>query len=248
MADREEQATSFGAATGEYEAGRPDYPLEAVQWLLPPMPGRAVRVADVGAGTGKLTRGLRDAGADVVAIDPDPDMLEALRAASPGIPAFVGRAEQLPLPDASADAVVFGQSWHWVDPPAASDEAVRVLRRGGVLGLVWNIRDESVDWVRRMGGIMHPSNAELTLAAGPPRVTAPFGPLEERTWRWSRAMTRADLRAMAFSRSAVITASAPERERIGRELAGLFDDIGAVGDATVELPYATHAFRATVAD
>ncbi|MDL5350713.1 class I SAM-dependent methyltransferase [Microbacterium sp. zg-YB36] len=241
-----DQATSFGSAAGTYEAGRPDYPLEAVQWLLPSIVGRAVRVADVGAGTGKLTRGLRDLGADVVAIDPDPAMLEALRAASGGIPTFVGSSERLPLPDASVDAVVFGQAWHWVEPDAASAEVARVLRPGGVLGLVWNIRDESVDWVRRLTEIMRGSNAEEMLAAGEPPVSAPFGALERASWRWTRPMTRDGLRAMAFSRSYIITASESERARIDRDLAELFDEIGAVGDAVVSLPYVTWAFRASI--
>ncbi len=239
---------SFGAAVDHYEAGRPDYPLEAVSWLLPPVAGRPVRVADVGAGTGKLTRGLRDLGAEVVAVDPDPGMLVALRAASSGIPAFLGRAEELPLPDDSVDAVVFGQSWHWVHPEQASLEAARVLRPGGALGLVWNIRDESVDWVRQMSMIMHGSNAERMLAAGHPPVTSPFGPLEERRWEWSRMMTRDELRAMVFSRSYVITASDEERDRIDSELAELFDDIGAFDDEVVELPYVTYAFRAVSAE
>ncbi|MCR2812144.1 class I SAM-dependent methyltransferase [Microbacterium sp. zg.Y1090] len=247
MADHDFLATSFGGATGEYEAGRPDYPLDAVRWLLPTIDGRAVRVVDVGAGTGKLSRGLRDAGADVVAVDPDPGMLDALRATSSGIPAFVGRGEDLPLPDDSVDAVVFGQSWHWVRPPAASAEAARVLRPGGVLGLIWNIRDEAVEWVARMGSIMDGSAAERMLAAGHPPVSSPFGPLEEETWSWSRPMTRFDLRAMAFSRSHVITASDDERARIDAELADLFDDIGAVGDEVVDVPYLTYAFRARVA-
>ncbi|MCR2817078.1 class I SAM-dependent methyltransferase [Microbacterium jiangjiandongii] len=248
MADFGDQAMSFGAATGHYEAGRPDYPLEAVSWLLPPVAGRAVRVADVGAGTGKLTRGLRDLGADVVAVDPDPGMLVALRAATGGIPAFLGRAEELPLPDGSVDAVVFGQAWHWVRPEQASLEAARVLRPGGVLGLVWNIRDESVEWVRQMSTIMHGSNAERMLAAGHPPVTSPFGPLEERRWEWSRMMTRDELRAMAFSRSYVITAPDEERDRIDGELSDLFDEIGAFEDELVELPYVTYAFRAISAE
>jgi len=243
-----EHALSFGAAAGHYEAGRPDYPLEAVEWLLPSVAGRAVRVADVGAGTGKLTRGLRDLGADVVAVDPDPGMLDALRASGAGIPAFLGRAEELPLPDDSVDAVVFGQAWHWVDPERASTEAARVLRPGGALGLVWNIRDESVDWVREMSLIMHGSNAERMLAADHPPVRAPFGALEERRWEWSRLMTRDDLRAMAFSRSYVITAPDDERDRIDGELADLFDELNLVGDVTVELPYITYAFRAVVED
>ncbi|GEP46789.1 class I SAM-dependent methyltransferase [Microbacterium saccharophilum] len=241
-----EMSTSFGRAAGAYEQGRPEYPSAAVTWMLAPAArdGRATRVADVGAGTGKLTRALVELGAEVVAVDPDPEMLAALRGAVRGVPTFTGTAEQLPLPEASVDAVVLGQAWHWVEPVAASAEVARVLRAGGVLGLIWNIRDESVPWVARLTAIMQGSNAEKMLAAGDPPVAAPFTGLEAQEWRWSRPMTRATLTAMVRSRSYIITAGEEERARIDRGIAELFDDIGAVGDAAVELPYVTRAYRA----
>ncbi|ALX66591.1 class I SAM-dependent methyltransferase [Microbacterium sp. XT11] len=241
----DEMATSFGAQAGAYEAGRPDYPFEAVAWMLESMPAGSRRIADVGAGTGKLTRVLVKApDAEVVAIDPDPDMLSALRGAVPGVPTFVGTAEALPLPDASVDAVVLGQAWHWVDPVAASVEVGRALRSDGVLGLIWNIRDDRTDWVRRLTGIMHGSNAEVMLAEGGPTVAEPFGALEEESWEWSRRITREQLHSMASSRSYVITASEDEKARIRREMDELFDEIGVRGDNTVDLPYVTKAFRA----
>lgn len=245
MASREEMSTSFGAAAGTYDAGRPDYPSEAVAWMLQPVAaeGRSIRVADVGAGTGKLTRVAVELGAEVVAIDPDPEMLAVLHERVHGVPTFAGSAERLPLPDASLDAVLFGQAWHWVDPAAGSVEVARVLRSGGVLGLVWNIRDESVAWVRRLTAIMHGSHAEEMLAAGDPPIGAPFGELESAQWRWSRPMTRSTLLAMARSRSYIITATDQERAAIEGALGGLFDEIGAVGDAVVRLPYVTRAFR-----
>jgi len=245
MVDAKQLSTSFGRSAGVYEAGRPEYPAEAVAWLLEPA-GRtaAPRVADVGAGTGKLTRALRTLGAETVAVDPDPDMLTRLHASLPDVPTFVGSAEALPLPDASLDAVVLGQAWHWVEPVAGSREVGRVLRAGGVLGLIWNIRDESVPWVSRLTAAMRGSHAETMLAAGDPPVAAPFTRVEERRWSWQRPMTRDALTAMVHSRSYVITASLQERERIDREIGALFDEIGAVGDAEVVLPYITRAYRA----
>lgn len=241
----DELATSFGAEAENYEAGRPDYPFEAVAWMLEPMPDGARRIADVGAGTGKLTRVLAKApGAEIVAIDPDPVMLEALRAAIPGVPTFAGTAESLPLPDAGVDAVVLGQAWHWVEPVAASAEIGRAVRSGGVLGLIWNLRDDRVDWVRRLTQIMHGSHAEMMLAAGDPVIAAPFGPLEQESWEWTRAITRDQLHSMASSRSYIITASAEEKARIRNEMDALFDELGLHADATIELPYVTRAFRA----
>lgn len=239
------RATSFGAAAGDYEAARPDYPFEAVAWMLEKLPHGSHRIADVGAGTGKLTRVLADApDAEVIAIDPDPLMLEALRTAVPGVPTFLGTAERLPVPDASLDAVVLGQAWHWVDPVAGSTEVGRVVRSGGTLGLIWNTRDSGTDWVRRLTAIMHSSAAELMLDEYGPTVAEPFGVLEHEEWRWVRPITRAELHRMADSRSHLIAASDAERRSIHDDMDVLFDELGLDGGATIDLPYVTRAFRA----
>lgn len=246
MASEEEMARSFGSAAAVYETGRPDYPIQAVDWMLQPVVGgeRRIRVADVGAGTGKLTRALQELGAEVVAVDPDPKMLETLRANVHAVPTFVGSAERLPLPDAGVDAVVLGQAWHWVDPVRGAAEAARVLRPGGVLGLVWNVRDDTVPWVARLTQIMHGSHAEQMLAGGDPELGAPFRDLERAEWRWVRPMNRETMLAMARSRSYVITAPPDVRAQIEAGVNEMLDDIGAVGDKVVDLPYVTRAYRA----
>lgn len=246
MISREDMSTSFGAVADIYDSGRPDYPHAAVRWMLQPaaVAGRIMRVADVGAGTGKLTRVVVELGADTVAVDPDAEMLGALRENVHGVPTFLGTAEELPLPDAALDAVVMGQAWHWVDPSAASAEIGRVLRPGGVLGLIWNVRDDEVPWVRRFTEIMHSSRAEEMLGEGDPPLAAPFRRAEVREWRWSRPMTRESLFHMVRSRSYIITADPAERAEIETALEGFFDAVGAVGDAVIDLPYVTRAFRA----
>jgi len=246
MASNEEMSTSFGSAAETYESGRPDYPIQTVDWMLQPVVGgeRSIRIADVGAGTGKLTRAAVELGAEVVAVDPDPKMLAVLREQVHGVPTFVGSAERLPLPDASVDAVLLGQAWHWVEPEAGSAEVGRVLRTGGVIGLVWNIRDESVPWVSRLTEIMHGSHAEEVLAAGYPPLAAPFTAVERAEWRWSRPMNRETLFAMARSRSHVITAATEDSAAIEAGLAALFDEVGAVEEKVVDLPYVTRAYRA----
>lgn len=244
-----DRATSFGAEAENYEAGRPEYPFDAVAWMLERMAPGAHRIADVGAGTGKLTRVLVSApDVEVVAVDPDRDMLAALHKSVPGVPSFEGSAERMPLPDASVDAVVLGQAWHWVDPDAASTELGRVVRAGGVLGLIWNIRDEREAWVRRLTEIMHSSPAENMVngsGVDGPRIMPPFGEVERRSWEWIRPMTRAQLHQMALSRSFLIMATPEARTAIVREMDELFDSLGLDdGDRTIDMPYVTTAFRA----
>src|SRR5215207_905226 len=144
-------ARSFGAAASVYRAARPGYPVEAIEWLI----GDAVRVLDLGAGTGKLTEALVALDRDVIAVDPIEEMLDELEVAVPGVPRILGTAEDIPLEDASVDAVVVGPAWRWFERDRAVAEISRVLRRGGVLGLAWNSRDTSVDWLREAGEIMH---------------------------------------------------------------------------------------------
>ncbi len=124
----EAQGLSFGAAAVTYERARPSYPDEAIDWLLPP---GARRVLDLGAGTGKLTRGLRDRGLDVVAVEPSAGMRDQLARVLPGVRALAGTAERIPLAGHAVDAVLVAQAWHWVDPARAVPEAARVLAAGG---------------------------------------------------------------------------------------------------------------------
>lgn len=242
MNDRDEALAGrrFGAVAAEYVEGRPDYPVEIVEWLV----GAAQEVADVGAGTGKLTAALVAAGRSVVAVEPDPAMLAALGREVPQARALRGGAESLPLTDASVDAVLFGQAWHWVDVPSASAEAARVLRPGGVLGLVWNVRDTSVAWVDELSGVIRGSAAERMIETDSVRVGAPFGALERRDLRWNRPMTVAQLVAMAASRSAVIALPQEARDGVLEAVRSLVATHPQTrGRDTLHLPYVTSAFR-----
>jgi SAM-dependent methyltransferase len=241
-AGRSARARSFGGAAAAYASGRPGYPADAVAWLVE----GARRVVDVGAGTGKLTAALVAAGCEVVAaVDPDAAMLAALERDLPGVPVRSGTAESMPLADASVDAAVLGQAWHWVDPGLASAELGRVVRTGGTLGLIWNIRDEREPWVSALGEVMHGSDAERMIEADGVRVAPPFGALTRRTFAWRVSRSVEEVVAMAASRSYLI--ALPEAERAAvldrvREL--LATHPATAGRDRVDLPYVTHAFRA----
>ncbi len=247
---RKAQAVSFGTAAATYERARPSYPAEAIDWLLPP---GARRVLDLGAGTGKLTRGLRDRGLDVVAVEPSAGMRDQLAAVLPGVTVMDGTAEEIPLPDHAVEAVLVAQAWHWVDPARAVPEVARVLAAGGQLGLVWNIRDEREDWVAELGRIMHgggdpdrSSNSGHVSAA--PLVGPPFGPVERFDVEWRRPTTPADVIDLVASRSYLITMSPPDRSAVLSRVQHLLDTHpGLAGAAEITMPYVTRCSRAQLA-
>lgn len=226
-------SSSFGAAATEYAAHRPDYAEAAVRWALAPAPGS--RVLDLGAGTGKLTAALVASGADVVAVEPDPQMLAQLRRELPDVRALPGSAEAIPLRDAAVDAVVAGHALHWFDMAVAGPEIARVLAPGGVLAGLWNVLDDRVDWVTglaRTGGsaalgrrdllsTWRAATADLHLPG--PGHPAAFGSPEQAEFAHGKRTTAAALVAKIATHAGVLVLPEEEREdllgRIREELA-----------------------------
>jgi SAM-dependent methyltransferase len=236
-------ASSFGQAADVYERGRPSYPAEAVDWLLPT---GARHVVDLGAGTGKLTRVLVPRVEQVTAVEPSEGMREALERAVPEARSLAGSAESMPLDDSSVDAVFVAQAWHWVDPTAAVPEVARVLRAGGTLALLWNIRDETVPWLAELSRVMH-SPAQRDMSSDAPTVGAPFSPIERRDVPWVHELGRDELLAMIASRSYVITLSDDDRAQVLRDVGQLLDTHPDTrGLETLRLPYVTRASRAVL--
>lgn len=150
-----ERARSFETVAAEYERHRPEYPEEALRWAAEELglePG--ARVLDVGAGTGKLSRGLVGLGLEVVAVEPGAAMLEQLRTAVPEAQAHEGSAESIPLPGQSVDAAFAGQAFHWFDRDQALPELHRVIAAGGGLVLLWNWWDERDPLQQELGELI----------------------------------------------------------------------------------------------
>jgi SAM-dependent methyltransferase len=222
---RRAQATSFGVAADAYERGRPPYPAEAIDWLVP---AHATRVLDLGAGTGKLTRQLLDRGLDVVAVEPSAGMRDQFRRVVPGVPVVGGTAERLPLASGSVDAILVAQAWHWVEPSLGVPEAARILAPGGRLGLLWNRRVEAVDWVAELSSIMG-SNRSPDAGRAAPQIGPPFGPVERLNVDWVHHLTPETMIDWVASRSYVITLPEAQRESVLGQVRRLLTDHPALG-------------------
>ena len=144
MPDRETRRLSFGSVATDYDRYRPSPPPQALDWLIPP---GAQAVLDLAAGTGAVTRELVGRAPRVIAVEPDERMRAVRAARCPEAEVLAGRGEDIPLPDASVDAVVISSAWHWLDPERAVPEITRVLRVGGILGVMWISRDVRAPWV-----------------------------------------------------------------------------------------------------
>jgi len=147
----------FSAGANTYALGRPGYPPDIVDWLRIRLGlEKGKTVLDLGSGTGKFLARLKQTGADITAVEPVVAMRDVLVANHPDVHALAGAAEAIPVSDASMDAVVSAQAFHWFANERTLGEIHRVLKPGGSLGLIWNVREESVDWVAALTRIIAP--------------------------------------------------------------------------------------------
>ena len=231
-------AESFSAGADRYDEHRPSYPAETVRWLL----GEARDVLDLGAGTGKLTAELAALGARVTAVDPSADMLRVLHERLPDVATLVGTGERIPLADASVDLVTVAQAWHWVEPTRTSAEVLRVLRPTGTLALIWNSRDESVDWVGALSEAMHPGLHESGTYVPPLGSGLVF--TGKRVDRWVQETSRDGILSLATTRSMYLVASPQERRAMLRRIARVLDAHRETSGEHSELPYVTETWLA----
>ena len=237
-----QRASSFGSVAEAYDRYRPGPPVGAVEWILR---SPCELAADLGAGTGALTRVLVKRARRVVALEPDARMLEVLTRRSPEVSALRCRAEQLPIRSDTLDALMVSSAWHWMDPDRTIADVGRVLRPGGVLGVIWNGADRSVGWVADLLGTRDPSPGDRKDRQSrhqfdlPPH--SPFVDLESCTITWSKPMTPEDLVGLAGTYSSLITMSRDQRER---ELARIRTVTDAVaGGDVVEMPMGCRCWR-----
>jgi SAM-dependent methyltransferase len=258
--ERLRHGSSFGAVAAAYAEHRPVYAEAAVEWVLEPVRDRRpLRVADIGAGTGKLTAMLVRLGAEVTAVEPDPHMLAELRRAMPGVRSVPGSAEELPLADASVDAVLAGQAMHWFDLDRALPEIARVLTPSGVLAGLWNVDDDRVGWVAGLSEISRRRSSPTLLrwrdgaGRGRPAQLAEvaevaaglFHPAEEDEFGHGQARTADSLVATIATHSHLLTMDENERGALLARIRGFLDSRPETSHGEFTLPLVTMALRMT---
>jgi SAM-dependent methyltransferase len=244
-----QRALSFGTVSEDYDRFRPGPARAAVDWLLPP---GARAVADVGAGTGALTARLAGRVATLTAVEPDERMRAVLARRVPEATVLDGAGEDLPLGDASQDAILVSSAWHWFDPARAVPEAVRVLRPGGTLGVVWTGMDREIGWVDDLQRTIraHLDPPATGAGRGPRRLEIPDGSAaafdaveSPHTVRFTHRFTRAALAGLAGTYSAMILH--PDREALLDGVRHALDDDPRFADPDgAEIPMVSRCFRA----
>jgi ubiquinone/menaquinone biosynthesis C-methylase UbiE len=239
-------ASAFGNAAADYERARPSYPAAAIDVLRTRGglgPGR--KVLDLAAGTGKLTRLLVEAGADVVAVEPVPGMREELAAAAPEVDVRDGVAEAIPVEDGSVELVTVAQAFHWFRFDEAVREIRRVLAPGGSVAILFNERDERVSWVKTWNEVIEwhsrriayyqRTDWKMVLADGG------FGHIAYDRAEWLQPMTRDLVASRVRSVSYIAELDEQGQQEYVDRVLGLVHDF----DEPFDLPYVTHVWTAS---
>lgn len=245
----EAAAAGFERGARDYEAGRPGYPGDAVDFIVGELSiGPGTRVVDLGAGTGKFTRLLVPTGADILAVEPVAGMRDVFAEAVPGVPVVDGTGEDLPVDDGSVDVLTAAQTFHWVVPDAGVAEAHRVLKSGGGVALLWNSRDLAAGWTQRIKDLMD------RVAGDAPRYASAndddwkdafaahggFTPLVLETFRLDHPTTLDATLARVASTSYVSALPDTERAAVIEETRTIVAEAG-LGQSFTE-PYITEVF------
>jgi SAM-dependent methyltransferase len=192
--------------------------------------GAGRTVLDLAAGTGKLTRLLVPTGAHVLAVEPSAALRAELTRVVAGcaVELIDGTAEHLPVPDGSADAVVVGQAFHWFDGERALPEIHRVLVPGGGLGMLWNVRDDTVEWVQRLTDLTEPYRKDVPSYRSQQwrrafEASARFGSLELRTYPFEHEIDADTMVERMSSISWIAVLPDAERGQLLDRVRALFD-------------------------
>lgn len=138
----------FTGKSSLYDRYRPGYPKRFFIELITEYIGGKNNfvIADIGAGTGIFTELVASIGTDIKAIEPNDDMRVILKERMGDfkqVSCLNGSAENTGVSDKSVDLVTVAQAFHWFDAIAFKKECQRILKKNGLVMLIWNSRDHS---------------------------------------------------------------------------------------------------------
>ncbi len=253
-------AAGFSQAVEAYERGRPGYSEAALSFVQHQIeaarergpdhhPDLKSRVLDLAAGTGKFTEILFHQGLwDLVAVEPIEEMRAKLEAKLPDVPSFAATAERLPFLDGSFDAVTVAQAFHWFDYKPAVLEISRVLRPGGLLILVWNLREEAGnDWVSKLSAVLDryeggvPRFKSMLWKNGFDQLPPRFLEVAQQGFPFEQVGDLELMRDRVASISFIAALGIAEHEKAMADMDAVFQSaMGA--DGMIRMPYRTHVF------
>lgn len=161
-----------------YEKTRPNYNMDSVEFLLekigafqPHSASEPFRIVELGAGTGKFTRAVLRVfekravkNVKIISTEPIKEMCEKFKEMVPNVEILQRPAHNLGLPNSSADAVLAAQCFHWFGSNMKSiNEIHRVLKPKGILGVIWNLPDRSVSWIKAIEGMLDEKYQEINI-------------------------------------------------------------------------------------
>lgn len=233
----------FSSKVADYVASRPDYPaalFDSLQAQCRLQPGALI--ADVGAGTGLLSRGLLQRGWHVVGVEPNAPMRAAadhVFAGQAGYRSLDGSAEAMPLVDSCVELVTAAQAFHWFDVDAARAEFLRVLKPRGQVALIWNdrLRDDALhdglDAIFAVfGGAKRTAMVDQEGRSEVPRFFGAHTPPQS-SWPHEHRLDAAGLIGLAFSRSYMPARDSDAGRAAAQRVARLFEDLGVDGRVVV---------------